>query len=283
MVQRRVVHRKFFLKPTPQTTAIFLYCLAWAVRASCVQVHEFIVMSNHYHIVLSDPHGRLPKFTQQLHGLVARAVNASRGRFGTFWENEQYSAPELPEDADVVDKSVYVLTNAQAADLVERAHQWPGLSSWNLEYGQEIVAMKPATMFSRRMPKQLSFKLVRPRVHLDLSDADLRALIRRKVVEREEQLIIERRRDGRKVLGVKRILAQSIDDAPTSREERFAVRPRVSSRSVWHRVAVIRRNKGWLAQYREALAQFVAGVKDVLFPYGTYLMKERFAVACAAA
>jgi len=283
MVQRRVVHRKFFLKPTPQTTAIFLYCLAWAVRASCVQVHEFIVMSNHYHIVLSDPHGRLPKFTQQLHGLVARAVNASRGRFGTFWENEQYSAPELPEDADVVDKSVYVLTNAQAADLVERAHQWPGLSSWNLEYGQEIVAMKPATMFSRRMPKQLSFKLVRPRVHLDLSDADLRALIRRKVVEREEQLIIERRRDGRKVLGVKRILAQSIDDAPTSREERFAVRPRVSSRSVWQRLAVIRRNKTWLAAYREALGRFVAGVRDVVFPYGTYLMKERFAVACAAA
>jgi len=283
MVQRRVVHRKFFLKPTPQTTAIFLYCLAWAVRASCVQVHEFIVMSNHYHIVLSDPHGRLPKFTQQLHGLVARAVNASRGRFGTFWENEQYSAPELPEDADVVDKSVYVLTNAQAADLVERAHQWPGLSSWNLEYGQEIVVTKPATMFSRRMPKQLSFKLVRPPVHLDLSDADLRALIRRKVVEREEQLIIERRRDGRKVLGVKRILAQSIDDAPTSREERFAVRPRVSSRSVWQRLAVIRRNKTWLAAYREALGRFVAGVRDVVFPYGTYLMKERFAVACAAA
>jgi len=283
MVQRRVVHRRFFLKPTPRTTAIFLYCLAWAVTATRVQIHEFIVMSNHYHIVLTDPHGRLPKFTQQLHGLVARAVNASYGKFGTFWENEQYSAPELPDDADVVDKSVYLLTNAQAADLVERAHQWPGLSSWSLEYGATIVATKPATLFSRYMPKRVTFKLVRPPVHPELDDEALRALIRRRVVEREEELIVARRRAGRTVLGVKRILAQSIDDTPASQEKRWGTRPRVSSRSVWHRVAVIRRNKGWLAQYREALAQFVAGVKDVLFPYGTYLMKERFAVACAAA
>jgi REP element-mobilizing transposase RayT len=283
MVQRRVVHRRFYLKPTPRTTAIFLYCLAWVVRATRVQIHEFIVMSNHYHIVLTDPHGRLPKFTQQLHGLVARAVNASYGKFGTFWENEQYAAPELPDDADVVDKSVYALTNAQAADLVERAHQWPGLSSWKLEYGEAIVAHKPSTLFSRRMPKELRFKLVRPAVYLDLDDVQLRALIRRRVVEREEQLILERRRAGRTVLGVKRILAQNIEDMPASREKRWGIRPRVSSRSVWHRVALIRRNQGWLAEYREALARFVAGVRDVLFPYGTYLMKERYAVACATA
>ena len=145
------------------------------------------------------------------------------------------------------------------------------------------MAHKPSTLFSRRMPQELKFKLVRPPVHLDLDDVQLRALIRRRVAEREEQLILERRRDGRTVLGVKRILAQDIEDTPASREKRWGTRPRVSSRSVWHRVALIRRNQGWLAEYREALARFVAGVRDVLFPYGTYLMKERYAVACATA
>lgn len=283
MVQRRVVHRRFYLKPTPRTTAIFLYCLAWVVQATRVQIHEFIVMSNHYHIVLTDPHGRLPKFTQQLHCLVARAVNASHGKFGTFWENEQYAAPELPNDVDVVDKAVYALTNVLEANLVERVHQWPGLSSWKLEYGDVVVAVKPSTMFTKRMPERLTFKLVRPPVMPNLSDEDLRALIRRRVVEREEALILERHKTGRTVLGVRRILAQNIEDAPRTREKHFGTRPRVSTRSVWHRLAVIRRNKEWLAAYREALARFVAGVRDVLFPYGTYLMKERFGVACAAA
>jgi hypothetical protein len=138
-------------------------------------------------------------------------------------------------------------------------------------------------MFTKRMPERLTFKLVRPPVMPDLSDADLRALIRRRVVEREEALILERRKTGRTVLGVKRILAQNLEDSPRSREKHFETRPRVSTRSVWHRVALIRRNQEWLAEYREALARYVAGVRDVLFPYGTYLMKERFGVACAAA
>ena len=280
MVQRRVVHRLFYLKPTKSTFAIFAYCLAYAAMKTGILIHEFIVMSNHYHIVLSDPEGLLPKFMQYLNSFVARAINASHGRVGTFWENESFTAPELPEDADVVDKCVYVLTNPCSADLVARACEWPGLSSWGLDYGNTLVTTRPA-FFGEDMPATLELRLVRPPIMPELSDQELRAEIRRRTVAREQALMGERKKAGRTVMGVDKVLRQSIDDRPRTADERFGTRPRVSTRSWWARVACLQRNADWLRRYREALSSYVQGVRDVVFPFGTYLMKVRFAVCCS--
>jgi REP element-mobilizing transposase RayT len=40
-------------------------------------VHAWCVLSNHYHLVVTDPDARLPAFMQYLDSLVARAMNAS--------------------------------------------------------------------------------------------------------------------------------------------------------------------------------------------------------------
>jgi REP element-mobilizing transposase RayT len=280
MVQRRVVHRLFYLKPTKSMFAIFAYCLAYAAQKVGVLIHEFIVMSNHYHIVLSDPNGQLPKFQQILNSFVARATNASHRRVGTFWENESFTAPELPEDADVVDKCVYVLANPCTADLVERAREWPGLSSWKLDYGNSIVTTRPS-FFGEDMPATLELEIVRPPVMPELSDQQLRAEIRRRTIEREQKLMVERKAAGRTVMGVEAVLRQSIDDRPRTRDERFGTRPTVSTRSVWAREACLQRNADWLCRYRDALTRYVQGIRDALFPFGTYLMKVRFSVCCS--
>jgi len=43
-------------------TQIFTYCLAVAAKKAGILVHAIVVISNHYHIVCSDPKGRLPEF-----------------------------------------------------------------------------------------------------------------------------------------------------------------------------------------------------------------------------
>jgi putative transposase len=49
LVTRRCSERRFFLKPSPLTSEIFLYVLAVAARRYGVLVHAFCVLSNHCH------------------------------------------------------------------------------------------------------------------------------------------------------------------------------------------------------------------------------------------
>ena len=65
---------------------------------------------------------------QYLDSLVARAVNASLGRFEGFWATDgSYSAVEPLDPDDVLAKTAYVLANPVAAGLVRRGAEWPGL------------------------------------------------------------------------------------------------------------------------------------------------------------
>src|SRR5512141_3450550 len=120
LVTRRCFQRQFLLRPCATTNDIFLYVLAVAARRFGIAVHAFCVMSNHFHLVVTDPYARLPAFEQYLDSLVARAVNASLGRWESFWAPSSYSAVALATPEDIVDKAAYVLANPVAAGLVRR-------------------------------------------------------------------------------------------------------------------------------------------------------------------
>jgi REP element-mobilizing transposase RayT len=77
LVTRRCSERRFFLRPSRLTNEVVLYVLAVAARRFGVLVHAFCVLSNHLHLLVTDPDARLPAFMQYLDSLVARAVNAT--------------------------------------------------------------------------------------------------------------------------------------------------------------------------------------------------------------
>src|SRR5512145_2127436 len=149
LVTRRCSERRFFLRPSKLTNAIFLYVLAIAARRYEVAIHACCVLSNHCHLVLTDQAGRLPAFMQFLDSLVARAVNASLGRFEGFWATDgSYSAVEPLAPADVVAKVAYVLANPVAAGLVERGAEWPGLWTSPEQIGSaKLTARRPTVFF----------------------------------------------------------------------------------------------------------------------------------------
>ncbi len=109
LITRRCSERRFFLRPDPQVTSIFEYLLALACERHGVEVHGFVCMSNHYHLVVTDPEARLPEFQQYLNGLLARAVNCARGRWEAFWNRDSYNAVELLDDTVVLEKLAYTL------------------------------------------------------------------------------------------------------------------------------------------------------------------------------
>lgn len=277
------MYRMFFLLPTSQTRKIFGYALGYVLSKTAIELHEFTVLSNHYHLVLTDPLGELPVFMRELNSLVARSLNASYGRWEAVWSAEPYCAPELLDGEDVFDKSVYCLTNATAAGMVRHAKDYEGLCSWHLEYGQQAMFRRPDCFFRADMPETVSVSLTRPRqVRPELDDRELRAEIRRVVREREYEIARKLRAAGGAFLGMKRVLRQRITDTPSTRAPRRGIRPRLAGRSQWARVEALQRNRSWLADYRACLELYRAGWTTVVFPYGTYQLRIEHGLACRA-
>lgn len=87
-------------------------------------------------------------------------------------------------------------------------------------------------------------------------------------------------RKGRSFLGVVRIRAQKPWARPAPGEPRRALNPRVACKSKWKRIEAILRLAAFTRAHREALDAWRAGVRDALFPRGTWHMRVLHAARC---
>jgi len=282
LITRRCSQRQFLLRPSPTTTAIFRYVLAVAAHRFGLQVHAYCVLSNHWHAVVTDPAARLPAFEQYLDSLVARAVNASLGRWESFWAPSSYSAVALTSGADVLEKAVYVLANPVAAGLVKRGRDWPGL--WSAPEsigGAPVVAERPTTFFRKSgyMPEKATLELVAPP---GFSAEEFRERLAGALADVEERARCELAGRGRTVLGARKVLAQKPTARPASAEPRRGLNPRVAARDKWKRIEALSRLVEFLREYRVAWRARRSGQPDAPFPAGTYLLRIAHGVPCAA-
>lgn len=283
LVTRRCAQRQFLLRPSPRTNSIFRYVLAVAARRFGIQVHAFCVMSNHFHLVLTDPGARLPAFEQYLDSLVARAVNASLGRWEAFWAPSSYSAVALGSPADIVAKAAYVLANPVAAGLVARGGEWPGVwSSPDQVGGAPVIVERPAAFFSANgsMPEHAELRLSAPPGFAGA--AEFRDRLVEALGALEASAAHDLASEGRGFLGVRRVLAQKHSARPAPGAVRRQLKPRVAARDKWKRIETLARLVDFLERYRDAWRARRAGSPDVLFPAGTYLLRIAHGVPCAA-
>jgi hypothetical protein len=132
------------------------------------------------------------------------------------------------------------------------------------------------------MPEVVTLSFARPRGFEHLSSSEFAALVLERVRHTEEAMGAERRRVGATVLGRKAVLAQRWSDRPGTREPRRTLSPRVAARSKWSRIEALLRNKVFRAAYAAARTSFAAGVRDVLFPAGTYWLRRFARAICAS-
>ena len=85
---------------------------------------------------------------------------------------------------------------------------------------------------------------------------------------------------GNRFMGRRAVRDQSRYDYPSSREPRFGIKPHVAAKSKWARIERLQRNRAWLEAYEDALGLYRAGVRNVVFPHGTYKMRIVHAVRC---
>ena len=285
LVSRRTSQRQFFLRPSALTNQIFAYCLALAADKTGVIVHAFCLMSDHWHGVLTDPFGRVPEFLEHLHKLVAKSMNASLGRWENFWSPDPPSIVRLEDDEAVPAKIVYTLENPVEAGLVSHGDRWPGLrsSARAVAWGATRVVRRPKVFFREkgRLPKTIELKVTPPHIFPELSKAQRADRIQRAVEGRERELRQEAALQGRTFQGPVAVRKVNPFDSPKTREPRRELSPRVASSERGARVSAIRRIQAFICEYRDAFRKWQAGVRDVLFPFGTYALRILARVACA--
>ena len=283
LITRRCTRREFWVRPGSFLNQLVCYALAYAATLYGLEAHAVCVMSNHYHLIVTDPGGRLPEFEEWLNRTLAKAVNLLYARNGVLWEPERsYSAVEL-EDADsVLEKLVYVLVNPVAAGLVSHGKRWPGVRAAPLEAGTTLGAKRPKLYFNPkgRLPRQSRVDLTKPPGFEDYDDEQFGALLKQKVEEKEAELREEAQLEEREFQGCEEVLRQSPSGSPTTTEERDRLNPRVATRNKWSRVAALKRQQAFLEAYEEARLRFRAGEREVEFPYGTYWMRVHCGVRC---
>src|SRR5690606_28789310 len=127
-----------------------------------------------------------------------------------------------------LNKLIYSVCNPVEAALVERALDWPGVSSLRpvLE-GTGLTAKRPAHFFRPEgpMPEVATLTFVRPREFGEISERTWTALITARVKEREQKLRMERAARGERTVGWRAVLKQRCSARPMRVDSRRKMRP----------------------------------------------------------
>ena len=270
MAQKQCYGQQFRLRPDRDVVQAIEYALGYTAGKYDIELHEFLVMSNHDHIASTDPAGVRPKFIGLFHSLVARAINSRFGDIDALWSTRRHSAPRLLESEDVFAKCVYTLLNPVQAGLVRYAWDWQGVSSYRLEYDKPIVIKKPDFFFSESMPDEVTLVLRRPKdLEPDLDSRQLRAKIRAAVKVEQGKIAAETRNSGRTFMGMGRVLRQPRHATPYTRDIRKGIRPHIAARSKWARIEALQNLKRFWAAHEAAMRAEQQG-RATEYPYGSY-------------
>ena len=280
LITRRCIGRRFLLRPDKTLNNLFVYCLTLAAQKYGVQVHAFCVMSNHFHIVLTDTDGVLPLFMGWLNRALAMCVKRLRRWDEVVFEpNTPYNSTVLDGQAEVMHKVMYTLLNPVTASLVRTPQEWPGIVTTlkTLERGT-LTATRPPVWFKDNVPAEVTLELTVPPV-FSSKQAFVDALTPM-LSAKLKQIRTEHRKAGRGYVGQDRVVKTRVTSSPKTKKSRFGRNPTFSAltRETWRKAA--KELRAFRRAYRLAYEAWRNGDADIEFPLGTWWVTR---YACAAA
>ncbi len=103
----------------------FIGRLAEAVAWTRWRVHAWVLMTNHYHLIVETPEPNLARGMQRLNGSYARAFNRRHGKVGHLLQG-RYKSILVEREAHLLQLTRYVVLNPVRAGMVleVREHEW---------------------------------------------------------------------------------------------------------------------------------------------------------------
>jgi putative transposase len=104
------------------------------------RLHCYVLMQNHYHLVIETPEGNLSQVMQYLNGSYTGFFNHRTGRSGHLFQG-RYKAILVEVDSYLLQLSRYIHLNPVRAGIVEKPQDYPYSSykSFISQKGEEII------------------------------------------------------------------------------------------------------------------------------------------------
>lgn len=247
------------------------------------ELFAFVVLSNHFHMVIRTPDKNAAAIMRDFKSLLTKTLNRITGRRGPLWARRADIQPVLGDQA-AAGRVAYCVDNPRKAHLVRDPEQWPGL---NLCFGLTDPKQLSFEYFdavawhASRRPKQLGpfFKAVTLKLSpLPSADgADRKAYakdVRRWVASRVGTSAAEHRGDAREAsqpeqsfLGADAVLQAAFDQRPKSASRRR--RPYCFGTPQQQREHFVQMS-ATQATHSDSSERYRAGERTIAFPPGTY-------------
>ena len=273
-VVRRCSERRFFLRPSKRLNRKIRFLLAVYAQRHGIQLHAFVFMGNHYHLLLTDTRRRLPRFMEELNNMLTRVINKDLGRSGRLWGAGSYAHWDLHTRQEVLQNLVYLATNPVEAWIVRDPSRWPGLISLPNHAGTPRRATPPPRgLFDRghadsALPEFADLQLHVPPAFKRDGLRRYQQLFQRALDARLTELHARRGR----YTGARSALRKDPFSAPKgSQAPSFSLIPALTNADKQKRQEL----KEWRRAVRAAFYRWQAGKRNVEFPQGTWHMVER--------
>ena len=119
-------HKREFLLKFARDRRRWLYWLYQAKKRYGLTILNYMVTSNHIHLLVSDDGGRevIPKSIKLIAGRTGQEYNQRKNRKGAFWE-DRYHATAVEEGEHLIRCLVYMDLNMVRAGVVAHPSSWP--------------------------------------------------------------------------------------------------------------------------------------------------------------
>jgi len=278
----RTLQGRFLLKPTEELRAIVIGVLARSQKHYPVDLHGFVFLSNHYHILLSAESAlQLARFMNYLNSNLAREAGRLHGWKEKFWGRRYQAIVISEEEASQVDRLRYLLSHGCKEGLVGRPGEWPGahcvkamvegqpLQGLWFDRTREYAARVRGEEFDRlEYATTETIRLVALPCWGQLSKRRYRTRVDDLVQEIEKETANRHAKGGTRPLGVSAVLAQVPHARPPRLKKTRAPTFHAATRTA-HR-ELVEAYAWFLGAYRDAAKKLGRGDFRASFPEGSF-------------
>ena len=278
----RTIQGRFLLKPTAELTSLTLGVLGRAQRLYPVEIHAFVFLSNHYHLLLSVKTAlQLAQFMNYLNSNLAREAGRLHGWREKFWGRRYQAIVVSDEEAAQVNRLRYLLSHGCKEGLVARPRDWPGahcvdaLTEGGAPQGQwfnrtrEYAARTQGKRFNRfEYATHETIRLEPLPCWGHLSKRRNQRLVADLIQQIETEATVRQAKEKTKPLGSEVVLNQKTVDRPRSMKKSWA--PPFHTTTNAARKELVDAYTWFVRAYRDAADRLRQGDFSACFPDGSF-------------
>jgi REP element-mobilizing transposase RayT len=292
-ITTRTVQGRFLLKPGPGWREVFVGALARARELYEVDIHDFVCLSTHLHLLVSPKSAQhLARFMRHFLSKLSKEAAKRHGWSGPLFQRRYQAILVSGETQAQVGRLRYLLSHGVKENLVRSVREWPGPHSgpvwlaggraegvWHDRTRAWVLRKRGEEVRPEEVSVRNELELTPLPCWSHLSADEYRARVGELLRDVEEDASRRRRVEGLPVLGARRVLDQDPQATPLRTKRSPAPFCHAAQRFVRHEMwkAYVR----FCLAYREAADRLGQGVRDVVFPPGSFPPAMPYALPAA--